>query len=155
MPATNDYRALRLKESYDPGDYDFLDDPDYAKNQTTPSETQVVQPPPAASGCSNEACGSNATKVEIVCQFRSAEGSVLTTYRGSFDVQVIRVVPIRGQSSGSIIVDTVELKGQQANRPFVVDDLQPGDEIAVRFTNVSPVDANARELVAYMREVSA
>lgn len=152
MPATNDYRVLGLK--YSAGGATFETDADYALLQTTPSETQVVQAPPNASGCAGSTCESVATKVELVCQFRDDAGDVLTEDRGAFDVQLVRVVPIRGQASGSVIVDTVELKGQQANRPFVIGDVQPGDEIAIRFVSIAPVDG-AYQLITYMREVSA
>jgi hypothetical protein len=122
----NDYKLLRVTEDMD-------DDADFASSQTMPAAADMVElrRPGALRGDEPVRL-----KVEIVLEWLDSGGDLVTTDRGSYDVQVIHVTTRRGPLSGSVIVDSVVLRGQTAHRPVVLDDVLVGDAFTVRLTNM-------------------
>jgi hypothetical protein len=77
-------------------------------------------------------------KVEIMLEWLDENGDVVTTGRGSFEVQGVRVTRRRSPLEGDVVVDTAILRGQMAHRPVIISEVDIGDRFSVRFASLSP-----------------
>ena len=140
MDSLSDLTELRVTS-------DSSDDPNYAATQTLPTDTVELRVP-----VGYHAKTPPRIKVEVVVEWLDSGGDVVTTDRGSFDVQAIRVTTRRGPLQGPIVVDSATLTGQIAHRPVVIDDVFVGDTFTVRLTNITPASGADRARVLY-REI--
>ena len=137
MHAPNDYKVLRVIEDTS------QDDPDFAAIQSVPENVVVLQPP-----LSTHETTPVRLKVELFLEWLDGRGSLVTTDRGSFELQVLRVVTRRAPLEGDAVIDSAVLVGQMSHRPIVVDDLLPGDRFAVRISRIArPPDAEQARIL--------
>jgi hypothetical protein len=141
MQAFQDYKTLLLHEIGSA-------DTDYAALQTLPATLVVLEPPTPR--LADEPL---LLKVEIVLEWLDDRGDLVTTGRGSYDVQLIRVTRRRSPLTGEVIVDTPSLTGQIAHRPVVVTEVAMGDRISVRLTNLVPPDGTVVQARVLYREI--
>lgn len=125
MQAFQDYKTLLVKSVGSADD-------DYAALQTLPSTLVALEPPTPR--LADEPLQ---LKVEIVLEWLDENGDLVTTGRGSYDLQLIRVTRRRSPLEGEVIVDTPSLRAQIAHRPVVVTEVALGDRISVRLTNLT------------------
>lgn len=130
------------------------DDPDWVTNQTD------INSIPYYTVQRVESAGSGAgrrSRLEVVLEWLDANNAVVAAGLGTFDATPIKIMAREYNQtttpSGNMVVDGAGLTGQEAQKPFIIDDIMPGDRVAVRLTNmVQAAATKARLMVREMNE---
>lgn len=116
---------------------DLTDDTDHVLVQTDPGGLADLR-----RGFARAAESGDPIHIECMLEWIDGAGDPVITSRGSFDATIMRQMDRPASIGGGVFVDAVALVGVPAYRPFLVDDIMPGDDFTVLLSSmVAPVGA--------------
>lgn len=132
MPSLFDYKLLRDKAN-------TTNEADNVLTQTIPPVGELK----TLAGSGDDII--RPVEVELVVLFLDMAGVIVTTGRGSFDVNILRIVD--APSAATIVVDSAPVSAV-GGRPLLIDDMRVGDQFGVRLSNiVVPMNATAMRIL--------
>ena len=131
------YKLLRVTA-------DLTDDDDHVLLQTDPSGLADI-----LRGAAEVSRSYDPLKIECVLEWLDVSEDPVITTRGTFDARVMRQMDRPATPGGEVFVDSTTLVGLQAYRPFIIDEIQPGDDFTVLLTNMAPPATTTHARILY------
>ena len=124
---------------------DLTDDTDFVLSQTDPTGLADLK-----RGSARAAESSDPIQIECVVEWIDGAGDPVITSRGSFDARFMRQMDRPTALGGEVFVDATTITiSDGAYRPFIIDDIMPGDDFTVLLFNMVAPGGATRARILY------